>query len=340
MGLPLLALLGAMAASAQPAPLQRGFSEAVITTADPDRWSALLVEHGGWEVRDRRALSDGEKALWQLPARARGQTVLMANRDEDTGFIRLVRIEGVAQEMIRADDRPWDTGGIFDLNIRVVGMDALRQKLHSEGWQGDSPPIRYRFGTYEVVEWVARGPDGVRLAFIERLDPPLEGWPKLKKMSRVFNATTIVRDMGATKAFFQGVLGMKPYMESNKPSAAPEPNVLGLPWNVSTMIARDVAILHPTGANEGSVEFVQFVGAQGADMRAAARPGNLGISTLRFRVDNLDASLDALRAAGMALPVAAQSLDLAPYGRVRITGFTTPDGVWLEMFETTGKAAP
>lgn len=310
-------------------PLQQGFTEAVITTADASKWIAFLTKDAGWEVRSRAAIGP-EGALWGV---RKGKTVLLANKGENTGFIRLVEIEGVVQEFIRTDDRPWDIGGIFDLNVRVKHLETLRKRMLASGWQGDSPPIQYKFTKFEVVEWIARGPDGVRIAVIERLSPPLEGWPHLKSISRVFNSTTIVRDMAKSRAFYEQVLGMKPYLLSKEASSVPGANVLGLPHNLTTTIPRDVAILHPEGKNEGSVELVQFVGADGDDFTAKAQPRNYGLSTLRFPVANLDASIRALTARGVtniAPPVEAR---LIPYGKVRITGFFSPDGVWLELYE-------
>lgn len=313
--------------------IRTGFTEVVITTAHPDQWINFLTQHGGWEVRNRSDIPDGMSALWNISDKTKGETYLLANKGSNSGFIRLTKLDNVTQAHIRADDRPWDTGGIFDFNMRVIGLYDLRNKLLTEGWQGDSEPIQYVFGPFEVIEWIARGPDGVRIAFIERLKPALEGWPNLKSLSRVFNSTTIVKDMKTSRDFFKNVLGMKTYLVSNKPSDEPGPNVLGLPHNIATMVSRDVAILHPDGTNEGSIELVQFVGATGADFSARAKPHNLGISALRFPVDNLDRSLRKLQEMDVSIKAAPVEMPLFPYGDIQIAGIETPDGVRLELFE-------
>ncbi len=314
-------------------PLPSGFSEAVITTRDPARWINFLTTQAGWELRDTAPLGP-EATVWNLDRKTQGTTYLLANKGATSGFIRLVHLDDVAQQYIRIDDRPWDSGGIFDLNVRVKNLAALRSKLLIEGWRGESEPIRYAFGPFEVIEWVAQGPDGVRLALIERVKPDLSGWPDLKIMSRVFNSTSIVKDMGISRKFFSDILGMKPYLESNAPSTKPEANVLGLPHNIATMIARDVTIVHPDGRNEGSVELLQFIGATGNDLKDRAKPSNLGISALRFPVSDIDQSVALLRSRGIADIPEPVRAHLSPYGDVRLTGFFTPDGAWLEIFQS------
>lgn len=335
-----LALAGCAHAHAQeaapspPVELLAGFTEVVITTAKSDRWEEMLLAVGGWEVRHRAPLSSGEAALWNLPAGATGDTLLLANRGENRGYVRLVELSGVAQDFIRIDDRPWDTGGIFDINMRVADMDATRAALHARGWSGDSPPVSFTFGPFTVIEWIARGPDGVRIAMIERVAPTLEGWPNLRQLSRVFNSTTTVADINAGRAFLEDVLGMELYLESRQPSAEAGPNVLGLPHNVTTMIARDVIIMHPQGINEGSVELLEFVGGPGADLSTGAARHNLGVSTLRFPVADLEESIARLEAHGVVLSGEPIAFDLPPYGAVRMIGLRGPGGAWYELYQS------
>lgn len=321
----------------QPKPLQSGFSEILITTAKVTDWIAFLTKDAGWEVHHREVLTSAQKNLLKVPNDSTGESILLANIGSNRGFVRLIALKDIDQEFIRIDDRPWDTGGIFDFNMRVVGLYDLRKKLLAKGWHGDSEPIRYVFGPFEVNEWIARGPDGVRIAFIERLRPELEGWPNVKITSRIFNSTTVVKDMKKSRAFFENILGMKPYLTSNKTSDEAGPNVLGLPHNIATMISRDVVILHPDGKNDGSVELLQFVGATGTDYSDRARPSNLGISALRFPVEDLDQSLTLLSESEIKIATGPLEMTLEPYGEIRIAGFNSPDGVRLEIFEIVKK---
>ncbi|WP_291076175.1 VOC family protein [Hyphomonas sp.] len=310
-----------------------GWNEIVITTRNVSDWHAFLTEDAGWELRARQPVGAGLKVLWNLPSTATGEEYVFANIGAQRGFIRLVQLEGVEQEMIRVDDRPWDTGGYFDFNVRVAGLWALREKMIARGWQGDSAPIQYTFGPFEVIEWIARGHDGVRVAFIERLNPELEGWPDLKIMSRTFNATQTVRDMDTARAFFQGVLGMQTYLEHVGASEVPGPNVLGLPHEAAAEIDRIVYILHPQGVNEGSVELLAFDGASGRDLSGHAKPANIGLSVLRYPVADLEATMRAISERGGKFEADPVTLDMAPYGRVRSVAMVAPDGGRLEIYQ-------
>ncbi|MEM1437802.1 MAG: VOC family protein [Pseudomonadota bacterium] len=310
-----------------------GWSEAVITTVSADEWVAFLTGHAGWEVRAQGATDTGLRELWRLPEAASGKEVLLANTGADRGFIRLVSLDGVAQDWIRADTRPWDTGGHFDLNLRVRGLRALRKDMLAAGWQGDSEPIQFTFGPFEVIEWIAQGPDGVRLAVIERLKPELEGWPDLRVLSRAFNATQTVADMATARAFYEKVLGMQTYLQHRGPSKEAGPNVLGLPHDAAARVVREVRILHPQGVNDGSIEILSFEGATGIAVDDQAEPHNIGLSVLRFPVDDLDKTMRALEARGAAFDGPPVSLSLAGVGRVRAVALQSPEGARLELFE-------
>lgn len=310
-----------------------GWSEAVVTTVSADEWVAFLTQHAGWEVRARGPIDAGLRQLWSLPGDAAGEEILLGNTGADRGFIRLVDLEGVSQDWIRADTRPWDTGGHFDLNLRVRGLQALRKDMLAAGWQGDSEPIQFTFGPFEVIEWIAQGPDGVRLAVIERLQPELEGWPNLRVLSRTFNATQTVADMAAARAFYENVLGMQTYLEHRGPSKNAGPNVLGLPHDAAARVVREIRILHPQGVNDGSIEILSFEGATGIAVDDKAAPHNIGLSVLRFPVDDLDATMRALTARGALFDASPVTLSVAGLGAIRAVALHSPEGARLELFE-------
>ncbi|MDX1292748.1 MAG: VOC family protein [Hyphomonas sp.] len=310
-----------------------GWNELVITTRDWTVWDEFLTRQAGWELRAAQETSPALNGFWGMPSTAQGEERLYANIGSQSGFIRLVQLDGIEQDVIRADDRPWDTGGYFDFNVRVAGLRELRRSMVAQGWQGDSEPIQYTFGPFEVIEWIARGPDGVRVAFIERLKPTLEGWPDLKIMSRTFNSTQTVRDIGKARDFFQGVLGMKIYLEHVGASGTPGPNVLGLPHEAAAEVDRIVYILHADGLNEGSIELLAFDGASGMDFSGKAVPYNIGLSVLRFPVADLKQTMAAIASRGGVFEGEPVRLHLKPYGNVAMVAMTAPDGGRIEIYE-------
>jgi catechol 2,3-dioxygenase-like lactoylglutathione lyase family enzyme len=270
---------------------------------------------------------------YSLPKNTTAREVVMGNSGTKRGFIRLIEFVDVDQVQIRSSAQSWDTGGIFDVNFRVLSMQKKFKEMQEYGWQSASDPVEFSFGPFVVKEWLPRGPDGIVFAMIERVQPPLEGWPHLREMSRLFNATQVVADIEEAKDFYIDKLGFKLYLEHKGASSKEGPNVLGLPHNLTTKIDREVYILHPTGVNEGSVEILSFDGAVGRDFSALAVPPNLGILMLRFPVYDIDEIYQLSIDKNIEVIFPPMKVRLDPYGEIDLMAVKGPGGVWLEFYE-------
>jgi len=309
-----------------------GFTESVMIVSDLKASSQFYQDVAGWHIIDESPVDADLKQLWSLPESVTIKQQLLANKGATTGFIRLIEIAGVKQERIRANTQAWDVGGVFDLNMRVKNMEETFETLQQHGWTSSTPPVQFTFGPFVVKEWIVSNSDGIAFALIERVAPTLEGWPHLKKFSRVFNSTQIVKDIDKSLDFYQNVLGFKTYLKHKGASKTPAANVLGLPHNLSTQIERSIYILHPEGKNEGSVELLQFHGATGSDVSAKAKPPNIGITTLRFPVNDIDALKKLFNKNNIKIEN-QQKMHLLPYGLVHILSIRTPDNTWLEFYQ-------
>ncbi|MEM7049265.1 MAG: VOC family protein [Acidobacteriota bacterium] len=316
-----------------------GFHELVIVVHDRERVAAAWREVAGWKEVARGALAPEVVALWGLPAGTRGEETVLGNPGTDRGFLRLVELTAPAdlrdgpRRLMRPGQQSWDTGGIFDFNVRAIDVTASLERLQRFGWDAMSEPVEFTFGPFTVREVLARGPDGIVVAMIERVAPTLEGWPHLERLSRVFNATQIVRDFDTALAFYREALGFEIYLEHHGASKQPGPNVLGLPHNLATEIPRRVAILSPAGDNDGSVEILAFEGAVGSDYSARSQAPNLGIHSMRFPVRRLDAYLARLAEHGIQPVAAPRTVTIEPLGQVRLTAVRSPEGAWIELYE-------
>lgn len=313
-------------------PVAAGYQEAVFSVSDVEEWAEFFETVGGWRTIHDGELDDATLAAWQLPKGASARQIVVGNPGTVRGFVRLIDFDGVEQEQIRSNAQTWDTGGLFDVNSRIVSMDRKFAEIQARDWQAASDPVQFTFGPFVVKEWLARGPDGIVIALIERLEPPLEGNPQLREMGRLINATQIVADIDAARAFYQDKLGFETYLDHNGPSKAPGPNVLGLPYNLATEIPRHVSILHPHGTNEGSVELIEFKGLTGADFSDRAVPPNLGVLTLRFPVNDIAAFSKHAAENDLEVAVPPTAVDMPPYGQVELMAIRGPGGVWLEFF--------
>lgn len=310
-----------------------GWQEVMMTVSDLNKTANDMVDVGGWEIVEKGIVDPNLIAAWNLPSETTAEYLLIRNPGSKKGLIRFVKFNNVEQKLIRPAGQVWDIGAIFDINTRVINIDEKFDILQKRGWHAYSRPVEYGFANFTVSEVLMQGPDGIVLAMIERIAPALEGWPHLKKISRSFNSTFIVKDHKATAKFFNEVLGFKTYLEVHEETRASGESVLGLPHNVSANHPLDVYIMHPNGTNDGSIEFVTLRGLEGNDYSSRSAPQNLGISVLRFPVTDINSKATELKAKGVVLTVPPTKITLNPYGLVTLFAFQTPDGVWIEYFE-------
>ncbi len=306
------------AAAAVSAARNPGWAEAVVIVSSLERSAAWLAEVAGWSRLWRGPTPAAVLALWGMPAGARGQEWLMGNPGDGFGRVRLVRLEAAGpQRRIRPAAMPWDTGGLFSLMVRTRDLDAAWARHQALGFDAYSEPYAFTFGGVRLRNIVLRGPDGINLALYERVEPKLEGWPNLTRLSPPFNTMMMVADRDRAQRFWEGAgLGLAPLAAGRFADPAPGPNNFAIPRNLVTQVFRSYAILAEPGAETGRVEIMAFEGLEGRDHASAARPPNLGLAMLRWPVS--------------ALPGRAAVAQLEPYGRVRLDWLISPDGVIVE----------
>ncbi len=315
-------------------PVCGGWREALLIVPDAAPWIETLTVVGGWEVVTRGRRDRSLNALWNLPTEASTQQTLLRNIGTRSGYIRLIEVSGVPQQRIRPHDQAWETGGISALDLRVLDMDRTRRELEVRGWNAPSEPIRYTTYGFEVIQWAPRSPDGIRIAFVQRLSPPLQGWDELKRWSRATNIAILTRDIAASEGFYTTALGLTQYSRSNTVGEGGQ-NVMGLPWRFNESLTTDIRGYNGLPAGDGAVELIAMPQAEGVDHGEHSHPPNLGLAGLRFAVT--DAAAVARRLAA-ALPSASvtpvQTVAVAPYGRQVMLAARAPDGVWLEFMST------
>jgi catechol 2,3-dioxygenase-like lactoylglutathione lyase family enzyme len=309
--------------------LDNGFQEAVAIVADVQASSARLQGALHFAVAHTGKVPMGALELLGFPGRE-GHEMLLVHPDSERGAIRLITLEGEVPPRTRDGAQPWDPGGIFDINIRALqDIEELHRALSLNGFASPAPITDWDFGPLSVREVVEADSDGVVIALMERVAPPLQGYEAIGgPASWVFNSTQIVPDFASARSFYLDVLGWKVVQES-KLSHPDGRNCMGLPLGLAPGIGADVGIYHPHGRMEGSVEIIAFDFA-GIDFSRATT--GRGWAALRFMVSDLAGMLD--RAAGDGCEVTrAVELDWAPHGRFKAGSIRTHWGARLEMLE-------
>lgn len=310
-----------------------GFKEVVFSIRNVERDKAIYAELGGWDIIHESELARNQLDFWNLPSEATADTALLKYPGRDSGMLRLIGFNNVKQKHIRDSSQPWDTGGIYDIDVRVADIDKKIEEFQSYGWTGFCEKEEHHFNQFHVAEILLKGTEDMVVALIKRYAPTLEGYPMLKEMSHVFNTSQIVKDMAVAKEFYQDKLGMKIYLENVNENSAPGINLFGIPHNIYPNTRREIIILSPDGGNEGSVELIEIGGLTGRNFKDDCAPPNLGILMLRFPVDNLPAYAARLKEKGVKIINESKSVNIQPYGNAHLISVQSPDGVWMEFYE-------
>lgn len=311
----------------------RGWQEAVVSVRAFAPTRDFMVEVAGYEVRETGALDPAWLSAWGLPEGASGAYELLVSPGKSVGWVRLVRFDGVEQQLIRPGAQVWDQGGLFSLMVRAEEASEVMDAAHAHGWSVFNQPQVFDFGGLIIKNVVVRLPDGVNLAVYSRVDPPIEGWDDLAGFSYPFNTMAMVHDIEAERVFFEQGLGFSPFWAGDYIDPEEVDTNHGLPDNLSDDIPRRTAILQQRPGEDGRIELMQFVGLSGQDFSARARPPNLGILGVRLPVEDLDAALAQLAEIGAAPAAGPGERTLSPYGEIRWAAVRSPSGVTVELME-------
>ena len=312
--------------------LIRGFQEVIISVRNAEKTSEFYCKVAGWKFIHQAVLSDMQLKYWGLSTDLEATEILLHNPGDSEGFLRVISFGDVKQKHIRSSSQSWDTGGIYDIDVRVVDLQNSYEEFRSAGWTAYNDPLEYEFDKFHISEVLLHGPEDIVVALIQRHKPTLEGYPNLRKLSHIFNSSQIVEDIEVSKQFYMDVLGFKIYMEHNLVGSETGENLFGLPKNLYKEVERRICILHPEGSNSGSVELIQLVGVEGTSYADDAVPPNLGILSLRFPVLNMAALIFRLESKEVKI-LNDDKIMIEPYGLCHTICIQSPDGAWLEFFE-------
>lgn len=307
-----------------------GFEEVVGLVADSQSTAQRLASALGYRLVHEGHVPSGALGLMGLDRQAAAREHLVAHPDAARGAIRLISLAGACQPLMRDGAQAWDSGGIFDINIRALdNIETLHAALGRAGHRAHAPITDWDFGALSVREVVETDADGLCIALMQRVHPPLAGYEGIGgNASWVFNSTQVVRDFDAARALFVDHLGWLPVQETegfagNDGGA----NCMGLPPSLAGAIPMRIGIYQARGRMEGSVEIISF-GCGGNDF-SQARPPRRGWAGLRLPVSDLAAFAAAMRAAGCEVG-AVETFDWAPHGAVKAVAAITPWGARFE----------
>lgn len=313
-----------------------GWHEAVIVTRDVKGMTQFFETVAGWEtIKKGKLSSETLSYITNGAPKASGRYAVVKSPDFNQGWVRIVELSNVTQEIIRPNAQAWDTGGIFSVMTRSADIELNKLEAEETGWTAFNEPYDFGFGDLKLRNIVLRGPDGVNLAIYEWVQPKRDDVPAPGAVSKAFNSMQMVADIETTKEFYVDTLGFSIYQQGSFSDPENRPTNFALPVNYATEIPRDYAILIPESADDaaGRVELMQFRGFEGRNFSDRASLSNLGVATLMFPTSNLNAKATELREKGVPFARERQIISLPPFGKAEAFTIASPDGVLLTFFE-------
>ena len=301
--------------------MSKGFSHAVVGTADLDGEIRLWVETFGLSAGQAREGPDSDlERLWNLPPGGIRQQAVVGLPGESTGRLHLVEFSE-PEACVRDGARPFDLCP-KNLDVRLTGMHERYAELVASGWEMGSDPVRMPLDTMEVYEVQLRGPDFTNLSLVEVVGE------ELPFTQQGYVAVTQVvgtnPDNPSERDFFEDVFELR-HLDYHLFEGPEVERMVGLPAGAKL----DMHILGDPADPLGRIELVQYVGVEGADLYPRARPPACGFLGVAFDTDDLDALAARARNGGHAVEDMGAARTLVGDGRW--AAVTSPAGMRVEV---------
>ncbi len=311
--------------------------EFVVIVSDLDQVLPAFRDVLKWKVKLEGPIDRTVLNAWGLSTKLEGREVLLGNDASDYGFVRLVELSDVDQQLIRPGARWWDTGGTLNINVLVKDLQATVDGLRALGWYARAFPEEYIYpGNVRGSSMIMIGPDDLMLSFQERRSPPLTGWPDFDGATHIEVGYEMAPDVRAWTAFYRDVVGFEVRDISTRGGSEGPigPNDFGLPHNSTGLDLSELGGARPFDGEQLLGVRAQLQ-ATGYDFSDRAAPPNKGIAAIRLPVGDVDALADRIMEADIPLAAERQIVDLAPYGQVKLLAVRNPGGgnQWVEFFE-------
>lgn len=329
--------IGATVYAADPPPAPRASALAGVTVSVGDLDAALGFYSGtlGCELRGRGELGPADTAkLWPWAPEGSSASYAVVKKGAKASLLTLVRFSAGTGLPIRGVETPTAATGIFDVAFRARDLSAAEKAFAIKGFSFIRPPFTYMASWTKsvVMEGILVGPDGVRIAFIQKLDPPAK--PPLEgDFGDMTDSAQIVHSIDECADFYQGALGL--VLVGDMLMAPGElDEFLALPAGTSVRIA---FFIDPKRPEYPPVEVLELAldgkRLRGPDLAPATRAANAGALAISIVTDDLSGSLARLSALQYRILAAPTELELSGAGRVRFAYVEAPSRVVLRLEE-------
>ncbi len=309
------------------------YNEVVFSVKDIQIAAKTYTDLLGWQIVWQGQGHRSQLDFWDLAPNCTTDEVLLQFQGLTYGQIRLVRFNGVSQQIIRSAGQPFDNGGIMDIDIRVSDINWVYDQMTECNWHAYTQPVTQTMGPFSVEEVLFRGHDGVVIAFVHRTAPPHPNpFGLTGATSNVYLSAIVVKDIKAASHFFINQLG---FVVHNQIEFVGDESrsIFNLPHNIAAQTKALLSIIGPTDSRDALFDLIELEGIKGEDFSSLAVPPNRGILMYRIPVTDIQSYYDFVLRNGIVPKCLLTTIDIQPIGTIKTFAVQSPDGVWVEFWE-------
>jgi catechol 2,3-dioxygenase-like lactoylglutathione lyase family enzyme len=302
---------------------------ATLGVSDLERSIAFYRDALGWRLIASGAVDPALAPLLRSAPEHAGRWAVLAADDSGLGRVRLVAFDPPGERLWTEANR-YAGSGYYALNFRCRDARASMARIVAAGGHAAHAPSYWEVSE-QVAVWdsISDDPDGTRLdLFSYERGGELRG-PLHTEVSVLQTVAIATRDVARSRRFYEG-LGFRELFD----------RVLDFP-ELQQLLGADrpvkihnVNLMKDGNIVPGRVEMFAYLGIEDvleAPLGPLAHPPRLGILSIGFDSDDLDADLAALMALG-ARPIARMAVpDWPGYGAAEVAIVAGPDGETIEV---------
>jgi catechol 2,3-dioxygenase-like lactoylglutathione lyase family enzyme len=300
-----------------------GLERVSISVADLDAALKYYRDYAGLAVQADEQLGKEELGvICKLAAGASARAVTLKNETQST-LVELVEFKPSGNP-IRHKVADYDIG-LYDIAFSIEGEGNLYKDLSRQGYRFVAPPYSYNPFGNKVREAILAFPDNMHIAHLERIPDPVVEKPV--KFLRMADCAQIIPSMDEAVNFYCGTLGLDLQMRMDLAPGLVD-TVLGLPRDTQIVMA----FINRKDSAAVACEFMEIRAPKGS-VGEVAKPPNLGVYQITFKVDNLGEALDKVSAAGYGVFAGPTVIERKLWGRVKMTVVNGPGGTLVGLYQ-------
>lgn len=285
----------------------------------------------GYQLEERARLSAEQLSLLRFAPGQCGEYAVIAADDSGLGRLRLIAADRPGAPLWNEDNR-LSASGYYALNFRARELRELLPRLLAAGGKGHPEPSFWEVSeAVAVYDSITEDPDGNRLDIFSYVRGGELRGPLHTEVSVLQTVALATRDLPRCRAFYEA-LGFRTLFDR----VLDFPELQTLLGTAEPVRIHNVNLMKDGSIVPGRVEMFAYLGVEHLPeerLAPRAHPPAIGILSMSFECQDLDAALQLLAAAGASPLLPTRLLEVPGFGAARIAVVAGPDGEAIEVLQ-------